>query len=613
MPVLEIGEHTIEVDDSFLKLSPEDQEAFVDEVIGSISSTQPSGAETAAANSLETVSPQEPIRRGNIFPLDYDPNQDKLTFNPESGLLGDIIKGIRAPGRAIMGKIPSYGPDGNIHPQMIDEAMGLAGLAPAQGVVVAGKSAIKPAITAAAKNLEEAREFGIDLSRGQASRDFKDQTFEQDALHGVKGRGAQRQLAQHRASQGEQVEGALQRTKDEIAPGQSDDAFEMAEGVGQAVKKRADDLHKEGTSLYQKADELGGAIGSGRAVQGLSRRIFNKVGEEGGLDGTRVADIYPSTALQMKKLQQFADEAAKTPDQPIDWRRFENVRKSIMRAGGADDDKRLLGAMKRELDSWIKESIDAGLISGEPEFLDSLVRARGVWADYLKIKKSETGIIRDMVSGKATSAHIANWLYGASKVGARADSANVAKEIKKILGENHPAIGELRRGVMTRLFENANTGEVKGTTALANDIHTLFRGKGRDLAKELYGSQAADKMIRLANAIKNIAPEPEATNPPKSGFTIGRKLQEMIKQAAPIIGYSVGDFTGMLGGLLVSPAGSALSRRKAAKMVAKPMPRAPRLSNPGSQSILPSAGAFFGTQRSNKGNKTDRGLLPNEV
>ncbi|MCB0074389.1 MAG: hypothetical protein KDE20_23145, partial [Caldilineaceae bacterium] len=304
---------------------------------------------------------------------------------------------------------------------------------------------------------------------------------------------------------------------------------------------------------------------------GLSKALRASLDNSGALEGRFVAREYPTAARALERVETLLSKAPEGKVVGVGWQNIERVRKMLLNKGSGPDETRVLGEMRDALDDWIENSVHDALVSGDPKFLDDLVEARNLYRQYKQITGNSSSIIRKMADGSANSEQIANWLYGASRVGGRTDASNTLREIKTLIGADHPAIGDLKRGVTMRLFED-RTGEIKPAGKLASDILDFVNNKGHELAKELYGADNLSELRRFAMVLKRTVPDPKATNPSRSGHTVTRQVWDGLTSLAPVLGLAANSFTGMLAGFGVRVGVNQAARRAAQKAVNSSIP-----------------------------------------
>lgn len=500
-------------------------------------------------------------------------------FDQHSGLMGMALSAARLPGEVYAGKTQLLGPDGNINPAVIGRTTELASMVTG-GTAVPKSASTAMARRAALRNVDQADEFGIGLSRGQATGRFADQAFEEDALTGGRGAVAQRAFAQQREAQRGQVEAAAENLIARQSPSDVDPQT-AAMNTAQALRGTADDLRARSDAAY-RATEASQAEFAPESIGGLANSLRTSLDDLGALEGRFVAPEYPTAA---RALQRVDTLLSKTPDGNVigvGWQNLERIRRVLNGQGASQDEARVLKGMRASFDDWVQASVDNALVNGDKAFLDNVQEARGLWRQYKEIVGNPSNIIRRMADGSANSEQIANWLYGASKVGGKTDSANVVREIKRLIGPDHPAIAELRQGVMQRLLLDRQ-GATKTYGRLAADINEF--ATQRALAGELFGDEAIAEMKRFANVLRTLTPDSLATNPSRSGQTIARRAREATNTLAPFVGFAAADLWGAIAALGVRAVGGANAGRRARQAITLPVPTAPKQTFAPRQSI----------------------------
>ncbi|MCP5002549.1 MAG: hypothetical protein GY941_01155, partial [Planctomycetes bacterium] len=289
------------------------------------------------------------------------------------------------------------------------------------------------------------------------------------------------------------------------------------------------------------------------------------------VDG-EVADGLPNISRIKARLDKLT--ASKDAETGLDWRHIEKVRQALVQAEKVQGPEKIgIIAMKKEMDDWIADTVIAGLSTGDKKFGDDLLNARKFASKAFDITRNKTKVIQKMADNQLNEVQIANVLYGSQKIGGRSDSANIVNEIKRLIGSNHPQIDALKRGVMTRLFKNSE-GEDKATQKIASDIYDLANGNGRALFKALFGEENRLEMVKFAKVLRSLRPNDLATNHPRSGQTVARRVAESMTKIAPIVGFAIADWTGLVAGAV----GQSIVKQKAGsvarKLISKPVPAA---------------------------------------
>lgn len=178
MAKLTINGVKVTVDDSFLSMSPEQQDATVNEIAASLPK------ESAQPQAKPASTPYS----GSILPISRDA-QGNVGFDSNAGILGSIKRAVMLPGEVMKGEVPLYGPDGRTSDEVIGrsfEAAGVMspstpGLRSGAGLVPGEKQQLQQSIpkaptadalySAADDAFNAMRESGVAYSGG-AVRDF---------------------------------------------------------------------------------------------------------------------------------------------------------------------------------------------------------------------------------------------------------------------------------------------------------------------------------------------------------------------------------------------------------------------------------------------------------
>ncbi len=500
-------------------------------------------------------------------------------FDPTAGVVGDVISGFTAPKEVLIGELPQYLSSGELNPEFSGRAFEVGGMiTPGANVtrqLPATALAKRQSAEGAAPRISEAGEFGINLDRAQATRDMTDQRFAQDAISGGKGPSASGAFVQNKARQEEQVDKAIEGIIDRSSSGVSHDVGEIADNLAGSLGKEATARKTASQELYKRAGESGAEI-EASAVDSLSKRLRATLENDLSMEGDNVSPDLPIVAGIVKR----ADGLSKLQNEQgaVGWERVEKVRKKINSAKPIGDERRVLGLLKKDMDDWLENSVENALVSGNKQFLNDLKGARSAWSAYKDIVGNPRKVIGKMAEGKMNSTEIGNLIFGASKVGGRADSSNLVKEMKRLIGKDHPAIEDLKRGVFLSLFKNSE-GETKALQKIATDIFDLTNGKGRELFKSLYGDENRLELTKFARVLRSLKPEELATNPSRSGQTVLRAARDGLKKILPLMGLATGGIeggaAGLIGGQIESIFANALAGRTARKMISQPQPKIP--------------------------------------
>lgn len=451
------------------------------------------------------------------------------------------------------------------------------------------------------------QEFGIQATRGQATRNVSDQQFEQMAAKGGYGSGNQQRIndafeAQQRAAQA--ARGDIQTRLGGRA--QYDDALEAASAVQVGLQREAGASKQAASRAYDDAFSRDGGVNS-VVFDSMSLRIRDRL-----TNGNNPVIIDEALTPASAKALKFIDDASalRAPRNLADpngmpaasgilevsLRGAEQTRKKLLaaaKAAATPEDARAVRSIIREYDDEILRAADDGLFSGSQAAIDKLKEARGLYRDYRQRFKSQGSgddvgrAIEKIVERDATGAEVANLLFGKSAVGEKGVSVRLADRVKNVFGEQSDEFSAIKQGLWNRLTEKPEgTGEW-GPQALGNRIAKMLNGDARELAAIIYTPQERAQMLRFAKALDSLVPNPNATNPSGSAGSAWSVIKSQMSAqngataALGVLGYSLGgwELAAGIGGLRI---GSGLrgqikdARRTRAALEGAPVEPMPR-------------------------------------
>jgi hypothetical protein len=159
-----------------------------------------------------------------------------------------------------------------------------------------------------------------------------------------------------------------------------------------------------------------------------------------------------------------------------------------------------LGIMKGEIDGMIDSMFDADMISGDPA---AVTRWRDANQAYRQYREDFTAnkVIRRLSEQSATPEEVRNWILGAGKVGGKAQSGEVVRRLKDILGNDSPQVAAVRQDVLFDLLEPM-LGESPNINQFAARYDQFMRNNNT-LATELFPESLPEitALRRMAGAV----------------------------------------------------------------------------------------------------------------
>lgn len=408
-----------------------------------------------------------------------------------------------------------------------------------------------------------AQEFGIDLSRGQATGINKVQAFEESARQGAKGALAESEASRFFGSdtvpgvQPTQVEQATESLTQTLGGGQQTVAFPR-----DAAETAMETLRAETQRLRQTAEEAFDAVTEAGKVDPLTfSQDFVQTVRLRAAQALDDADLvldpvqHPAAAQAMNilnELSQVRRTGGAIPFQVLDKARRQLVK--LKAASNNPGDGEFLRTIRRSYTDFLDDAATSALVSGDPGIAATNKEAVNFWRQFRQITDSAIGnesdaVIRKLVSPgfDATVDQVSNWLFGATKVGATPAAVKTTKRLKEILGEGHQAIQDLRQGAFLKAVSVPLGAKRKGPQAMANSLNDFLN---TDLAKELYTGQEIAQMRRFVGVVRNLVPPTNVTNPSRSAFKAAELLRGATTNLATVLGFAVGDVGGAILGRL---------------------------------------------------------------
>lgn len=462
-------------------------------------------------------------------------------------------------------------------------------------------------MTPAATRAGVAGEFGIPLTRAQATQLPKDAAFEDAALNGAKGDATQNVIRGKMAAQSDAIAAAKNVQAARLAGGQSlaPDPIAAAEQVAEGVRSRAADLSARISDAYGQADPATAqAAVDWNFMQGLPGRARQALNDKNLIVDQQ---LNPRTMRALQEIDDFVSgkDASLQPGETISGVSLQGLDRLRQRIGSLftdkmdSADKLRLAAVKSTVDDHIDDAVDNALISGDPSALDALKEARRLRFEYgarFGRPGSSNGtdrIMQRILDENSTPEEVSNWLYGASQVGLKGESVRLAQRLQNVLGTDSPEWQAIREGAWRKAVQMPAGQTPYTPDQVAQRISGFVNGNGRSLAETLYSPDEIAQMQRFASAMRFLKPG-GAPDPSRISYGMARMMGNWISNIAGAAGWAQG---GPAAGFAAREGiGTAINLANAirANMAARGAPRA--LPSTGS-ALVPSGGAVYGRSR----------------
>lgn len=493
-----------------------------------------------------------------------------------------------------------------------------------------------PLPATALERVQTAKEFGVDMSRGQATKNFDIQDREQ-RLRNSNGPEAE-QMRQFTAKQTEQVKQAVDDFKAGVG-----DTNATPEARGRHVQEAVRELRNIGqngvSALYKQAKELGQEVpldtasirntfeglmaeadipdGVKRVMEGEAAR-YGLIGKPVVIDKAtgRVTNEANVTTVKLDDGQiiKFRGEP-----QTLRLDNAEDFRKVISKQYQVDGPQKLTQELKRSIDDATEEAAVNLAKYGQDgaQLPEALKTARAAHVEQVQTFKA-----KDIVQS------IADWKKGAEGVTSTLSPEDVMKRalgktsdlkrvkavlLSKATVKSKAAWKAIQAHGLATIMEKATTrnaniaGEITDTISGAK-LRSAIEAFGTDKLKVLLEPEQFNTMMRLRKTIEDVTiPITGTTNPAGSGTLLMRLAKDVDNQVTAAFGSAgfaiAGPPGAAIGGALgrtISPAIKAAKEAKAATETLKgaaeytPERAATDTAGPGTSGDGPSKAAQVG-------------------
>jgi len=368
----------------------------------------------------------------------------------------------------------------------------------------------------------------IPQTRGQQTGDFGQIAFEQAAARGARGEEAQNIM---RGFLGEQADYVR-------ADARGFAGSERAPTVGAAARMVQDDMRAAASSAKAGVDRAYDALRASDGAVGASNvanlpDAIRRGLEDAFFSPDVMTNLNPRTRLIFNEIEKFANTA---PDGSavLPVAALERLRQGInnSRAVAQGNDKAALDIAKRQFDGWLADTVDQGLLKGDPEVINMLKTARGLHADYRATfggglaDDGAQKLMQRLIDANANETDAARLLFGQAQLGGAGQTVQLIKHIKKAAGSETP-VSALREGVVMQLLRRMDKQAGGGVTnfnykAIADDWTEALDGSPAPLLKELFTPQELVEMRRFVGELRRLTPPEGAVNRSGTGYEISR-------------------------------------------------------------------------------------------
>lgn len=353
-------------------------------------------------------------------------------------------------------------------------------------------------IAAIKSSVEQAKKHGIDLT---APVDVQKNQFVQAAVRDIDGKLA---IGGDLPNLANAVVSAKRNAKD-----LSDSLFETARGMKAGVPLSTTIKNPTTGQLTQS---------------GLEKFFPGAVSSLSSFD----LEEMPKVKKRLLEIGELYDTAKQARKKSVDLREIEKVRRRIVHSLSFSmknsEEKAALNVLKGQLDSFIDDMFDAGMITGKADAISAWKSARSSWVDYSK-RFNESKLIKKLIKEKnASPEEIKDWILGANAAGPKTESVKFVKALHQALtekdadgniivdGKNSPQMNAIRREVMRDMMSPLLDEGVFTSPAETKNRFSKFRQRYEGLLKdnptlmsELFDPASSSEMRYLSDYSKALS------------------------------------------------------------------------------------------------------------
>lgn len=362
-------------------------------------------------------------------------------------------------------------------------------------------------------------QHGLKLTRGQATGSIKQQSAEQQMRQQPVLMDKFRQIDDFNRGQ---VENNLKNIRSGLYKNVDDELMPQAtaETALEGLKTAASDAKNAYRDAYKQVD---GLFVKSEAATGLDDRLTKAVYQS----GTRLSDRATPKAMEAIEIIKEGQAKLGKGVKGFSLDAYDTQRKQINSLFSKQmdgTDKRALTTIKNELDDWFYSSVDEQLLSGNPEALKQLTKARGLMSDYMnrfQNKEEAQGVIKKILDKDVTPEQFSDMLVGVNGY-SKNSAANAVKAYEKAVGRDSEAFKALQANVFEKMIiggVNKSTGgaAVKGYEGLIGTFHNAYNKKGTSMMKVLFDNKTGNEIKSLMRSIGKLVTPEEVKNASGSG------------------------------------------------------------------------------------------------
>jgi hypothetical protein len=424
----------------------------------------------------------------------------------------------------------------------------------------------KPTPRAGPTRVRAAEEFGIPLTRGEATADVAQQKTEQAMIHGGKGEAAQRRFASHQEAVEAARATARENLTERMAPGATGTPMEAAENLGFTARRYVERQKAEGGALIDKALKEGVWVDSNRLNAAPNEIRTKLAGDTPGVPDVVLDATTPMGSKAMQAIDTFVQSQPRGTKE-VSLAGAEQLRRTIGRMKATTpEDARALRKVANYYDDWMDAAVEGGVTrvgTGQPggrppaEVLSDLKAGRTKYRAGVELERPRKGEeggtgVAKIVGETATPEEISRALAPQKSGQMSMEAPHTLSRLIDKFGADSDVVNNARSIVMQNLLQG-------GPQQTAGNLRR-FMENSPTTAGKLFTPEQLDTLRRYQGVSESLVPAPAATQPSKSSYAPIAKMQKAgFTGGGAAIGAGVGHALSNLTGIpFLEAAGTAI-------------------------------------------------------
>jgi hypothetical protein len=399
---------------------------------------------------------------------------------------------------------------------------------------------------------DAAAQHGVKLTKGQRSGNIEQQRAEQEMLHGSKGSWAETLMQNREKENLKAIEEASTNVMDTAAPSRGGTPVESGGLLNQQTRDRAQQLKAEGAAGIEKAINQGVMIDADR-LRGLPNELRTKLQGDTPYVPDVIIDVNTPIAKQaMDRVNTFIKAAEDPNVKEVSLAGAERLRQQLTKLAAKDpEDRRAMSQVMKHFDDWYDDALDnnarvmpdSSTLSGpggtpDPrDVLTELKTSRGKYGEGAQIERPRAphppgAEAVSRMAGEGSIPERTAMLLTPKNDGTMSVQAIEAIERLVKVGAGSSDLDQVRDIVLNQLLKG-DPGKV------ASRVQNFIKSSPTT-ANQLFSAEDLDKMKSLAGTNKRLVPDPKATNPSKSSYSLVREgaktAARKVAGSIPIVG-----------------------------------------------------------------------------